>query len=412
MTKKEMLEKRAALIDQARKIHEKANTEKRGLSAEEQQEFDRLFADADKLDTEVRRLEKIEKSEQEVRESLARLVTPPAPDPAGQLSTRQGGLIGRDSPEYREIFCRALRDIESINPIERRALQSDIPTAGGYLVPPQQWIVELIKAVDDIVFIRQRATRYSVPNANSLGAPSLDANPSDPTWTNELAIGSADSIMDFGKRELTPHPLAKSILISRKLLRQVPAVDVLVRDRLAYVQGTTQENAFLTGSGVGQPLGIFTVSALGIPATRDVSTGNTQTEIRFDGLINAKFAIKGQYWPRAAWLFPTTAVKQIATLKDGQGQYIWRPSVIEGEPERILGFPLMMSEFVPSTFTTGQYVGIVGDFSFYWIADALDMEIQTLVELYAATNQIAFVLRSECDGMPVLGEAFARVKLA
>jgi hypothetical protein len=40
------------------------------------------------------------------------------------------------------------------------------------------------------------------------------------------------------------------------------------------------------------------------------------------------------------------------------------------------------------------------------------MEIQVLYELDAATNQIGFISRAECDGMPVLEEAFARVKLA
>jgi HK97 family phage major capsid protein len=57
-------------------------------------------------------------------------------------------------------------------------------------------------------------------------------------------------------------------------------------------------------------------------------------------------------------------------------------------------------------------VGVLGDFSFYWIADAMTMEMQRLVELYATTNQIGLIGRLESDGMPVLGEAFVRVKLA
>ena len=40
------------------------------------------------------------------------------------------------------------------------------------------------------------------------------------------------------------------------------------------------------------------------------------------------------------------------------------------------------------------------------------MQIQRLVELYAATNQVGFIGRMELDGMPVLEEAFVRVKLA
>ena len=55
---------------------------------------------------------------------------------------------------------------------------------------------------------------------------------------------------------------------------------------------------------------------------------------------------------------------------------------------------------------------MIADFSYYWIADALDMRIQRLVELYAATNQVGFIGRLETDAQPVLAEAFSRVKLA
>jgi HK97 family phage major capsid protein len=57
-------------------------------------------------------------------------------------------------------------------------------------------------------------------------------------------------------------------------------------------------------------------------------------------------------------------------------------------------------------------VGILGVFDYYWIADALNMDIQVVTELYAATNQNGYILRKETDGMPVLGEAFRRVTLA
>ena len=55
---------------------------------------------------------------------------------------------------------------------------------------------------------------------------------------------------------------------------------------------------------------------------------------------------------------------------------------------------------------------MIGDWSFYWIADALNMAIQRLDELYAETNQTGYIARRELDAMPVLAEAFIRVKLA
>jgi HK97 family phage major capsid protein len=72
---------------------------------------------------------------------------------------------------------------------------------------------------------------------------------------------------------------------------------------------------------------------------------------------------------------------------------------------------MYMSEYVPNTFTSGLYVGLFGDLRYYWIADSLMFELQRLDELYAETNQVGMIGRWESDGMPILEEAFARVKL-
>jgi len=251
-----------------------------------------------------------------------------------------------------------------------------------------------------------------VTNAQSLGIPTLDADPADATWTSELGTGSEDSSMTFGKRELSPKPLAKRIKVSRKLLRLTPDVEALTIQRLAYKFGITFEKALLTGSGANEPLGVFTASADGITTARDVSTGNIATAFTFDGLINAKYSIKAGYWSRLRWLFHRDAVKMLAKLKDGDGQYIWRESVRMGEPDMLLGAPLAISEYVPNTFTASQYVGLVGDFSNVWYSDATNFQVQRLDELYAETNQVGFIGRMESDAMPVLAEAFARIKLS
>ena len=132
----------------------------------------------------------------------------------------------------------------------------------------------------------------------------------------------------------------------------------------------------------------------------------------FDGLIGAKCAVKRRDWAKGAWLLQRDGAGQVAKLKESDGQYIWREGVRVGEPDRLLGFPMYLSEYAPNTFTASQYVGILGDFSAYWIADSLGFEVQRLVELYAESNQIGLIARMETDGMPVLAEAFVRVKLA
>jgi HK97 family phage major capsid protein len=121
--------------------------------------------------------------------------------------------------------------------------------------------------------------------------------------------------------------------------------------------------------------------------------------------------LKQDYLANSQWVFHRDAILQLALIKDGNGQYIWRESVRVGEPDRLLNIPINMSEYAPNTFTASQYVGLLGDFSYYWIADALNLQIQALFELYAETNQVGYIGRMETDAMPVMAEAFARVKL-
>lgn len=406
MNLNELRAKRAALIAEARGLLDRATGGV--MSAEDQAQYDRLFDEANKIADTIRRMEQQEQAERDLGTPATRAIKP-----GGQTDGSQGGEGDqRRSIEYRDAFASFLRGgWGGLRGGEMRALQSDVNTQGGYLVTPVQFVEGLLQAVDNAVYIRQWATQFQVPTAQSLGVPTLETDPADPTWTAESATGTEDDSMAFGRRDLHPRPLAKRIKLSNKLLRQVPNVEGVVNARMAYKFSVTMEANYLTGNGAGQPLGLFTASADGIPTTRDVATDNAATAPTADGLINAKYALKAQYWPGARWLFHRDVVKTIAKLKDGNGQYIWRDSVQAGEPDMLLGVPVFMSEYAPNTMTANQYVGILGDFSYYWIADALDMQVQRLVELYAESNQVGLIGRMESDGMPVLAEAFVRVKL-
>jgi HK97 family phage major capsid protein len=400
---------RASIVTEMRAMVDLAEREKRDLTDEELSRHGELYGQQEN------RQRQIEAEERQIE--LDRRQAEAAGGEARATPENRGDGDGRRTAE--DLRFQAFRSWLATGHVmgegaeEFRALQADHDSQGGFLVAPEQFVQQLIQALDDEVHIRSMATTFPVGQAQSLGVPSLDADPGDADWTAEIATGTEDSAMRLGKRSLHPHPLAKRIKVSNTLLRRslLPA-ESLVTQRLVYKFGVSQEKAFLLGSGAQQPLGVFVASADGIPTSRDFSTGNTMTEIGFDGLIEAKYGVKAQYWPRSTWLFHRDAVKQISKLKDGDGQYLWRPSAREGEPDMLLGRPLRVSEFAPNTFTSGLYVGIFGDFTFYWIADALAMQMQRLVELYAETNQVGFIGRLETDGMPVLAEAFARVKLA
>lgn len=405
----ELRHKRATLIEEARAILDAA--EGRALTAEEQTEYDRRRDETRDLGTTIQNHESQLALEADAARSLGRMAATDGDEGDEDGGGQRGGNV-RATQEYRDAFRHYLRF--GGMPAEYRALQVDDDAGGGYLTT-QQFVGELLKDLDSMVTIRRLARKFSLDRATSLGVPTRETGLADSEWTSELGAPTEDTGITFGKRELNPHPLTKEVKVSRTLLRLGTVVDPesIVREEFARVYGETEERAFCTGSGSGQPLGVFTASSDGIPTSRDVSTGNTTTLIKPDGLKSAKYSIKAGYWPRLQWVFSMDAVEQIDKEKDGDGQYMLNPDLRAGGPvDRLLGFPVNVSDFAPATFTTGLYVGILGDFSRYWIADALDMTIQVLLELYARTNQVGFIGRAEVDGMPVRAEAFARVKLA
>lgn len=417
---KEARDEREKVLTFQRSILDKADEEGRDLSKEETEQYEKAEADFDNLDAKVRDLEKEMTAREERRKAL---------DEKREKIARKGGsdyhtanqpvdkkyVDPRSTEDYVKGFKRALLMPvwEDIPDHERRALQADLQVSGGYLVAPTQFVAELIKEVDDEVFVRRYARMWQMPKAETIEVPERANRMGDLTWTAEIKTGSEDSSLDFGKRNLFPHPMARRIKVSNTLLRvSALSVDGIVRGEFAYEAASVLENAYLNGNGTNQPLGVFVANDMGISTARDVSTGNGTTAVKADNVWECVYTLKPQYRRRARWMFHRDVVKALRKLKTGDGDYIWQSGIAGGTPATVAGLPYDESEFAPSTFSSGSYIGLLADWRQYWIVDALDMQISVLRELYAETNQTGYIARYEGDGQPVLEEAFVRMTLA
>ena len=422
MTINELLEQRASLLAQARALNDKADSESREMTSEEDTQYQTIMTDVRKLNSKVERQRELDAEERReaaadaAAQAAGREVGTESPENRSDVDLRMDGFRAwaqRGSAMAMQVDGDAFRAYNEWQGPQQRALSmGGGGETGGYLVVPTELAATIIQELDNDVFIRRYATVETLDNAVNLGVPTLESDPGDFEWTTELGTGNEDNQMRFGRRDFNPQPVAKRAKISRTLLhRSSRPVEQVLRDRLFYKLGVTQEKAFLTGDGVGKPLGLFTASNDGIPASRDVSAGNTASAFTFDGLINAKYALTAAFRREARWVFHRDSVSILAKIKDGDGRYIWRVSEREGEPDMLLGHPYDESEYAPNTFTTGLRVGLFGNFRYYWIVDSTLMSILRLEELYAETHQVGFIIRVEADGMPVMANAFARVTL-
>ena len=101
---------------------------------------------------------------------------------------------------------------------------------------------------------------------------------------------------------------------------------------------------------------------------------------------------------------------QLRILKDGLGNYIWRPALDVGKPDTILGRPIYTSGFVPGIEANSK-VMVFGDLSYYWVADRASRTFKRLNELYAVNDQIGFLSTQRVDGKLILPEAAKYLKM-
>jgi HK97 family phage major capsid protein len=343
-----------------------------------------------------------------------------ANDGAYKVHTPAGGAAvfadwtGRDEATYtalqRRYIAEGGADFSSDDRalIRRKALSVGSDVAGGFLVLSEVMLSQIIEALEDAVVMRRLANVLPPLTAGAALTVPTASDLTDAEWTTEIGTGTQDTAEPFGQRQLRPHPLAKAVKVSNTLLR-MSAVDVeaWLRGEIANRFAEAEESAFMTGTGFNRPEGVF---VSGLPT--DV-TAASATDLAYDDVSSTVYGLKPQYGPGASWIIHRTIVKEMSQIKDGNDLPIFGLIAPAGRPNDLLGFPVNMTEYAPSSSATGLYVAALGNWKrAYWIVDSLNFGIQRVNELYAATNQTGFFARKETDGMLVDGSGVVRLKMA
>lgn len=281
---------------------------------------------------------------------------------------------------------------------------------GGYFVVGEAFSTEVLKNVDDTVYVQGLSRVIMMPpGSQNYNIRVRTARASTFVFGNENTdmSNTYDQSLRYGKRVITPNYFQGSVIMSKDLLRNYPGAEGMVIGELAINASQVLEQAYLYGNGNQRPLGLMTPSAEGINTDRDLTSGIT-ANFNFDDFVKMKYGLKMKYRPNATWMMHRYMLQQVALLKDGEGRYLWEPSRQVGQPDLILGLPFIESEWMPSSFTTGGYYTILGDYQYYYIVWDMAMEMQRLVESRAYTNEFVYLFRCKLDAAPVLPEAFVR----
>ncbi|MFO1202981.1 MAG: phage major capsid protein [Tabrizicola sp.] len=312
-----------------------------------------------------------------------------------------GEVKGELSVE-RKAFQAYLKFGDRAPEAELKALSTVSDGQGGYLAPPE-FSSEVIKDLVEFSPIR------SVASVRGTSAPSVIYPTRKPfgnaTWDDELDDETQTPDADFmGQTEVTLRGLSTYVDINNVLLQDAPAVETEVRAALTEDYAKKESVAFVKGNGVTQPEGLMVN-----PNITSFKNGHA-TVLQPDALVKMFYNLPATYRNSGSWFMNGTTLGVVRTLKDGDGTYLWQKAFAAGQPETILGRPVVevldMDDVAANAFPI-----LYGDGSGYRIVDRLALTF--LVDPYTrATNkQTRYHSTRRVGGRVIMPAKFRKLKM-
>ncbi|MBJ7578140.1 phage major capsid protein [Devosia sp. MC532] len=225
-------------------------------------------------------------------------------------------------------------------------------------------------------------------------------------WTGETVAseGSLPSFdqMEIPVKELTTHVDLSNWLVEDSGETALREVRLALAEDFAKKEGT----AFVNGSTAVEPKGFM--ADAGIAAHANGHAANLSA----DALISMLYSLPGIYRNAGTWTMNGSTLAAVRKLKDGNGNYLWQPSYQAGQPETILGRPVVELIDMPD-IAANAFPIAYGDFKAgYRIYDRLDLAILSNPFILATEGQHRFHARRRVGAGVVRPDAFRKLKMA
>lgn len=295
---------------------------------------------------------------------------------------------------------------EALPADEVKALRVADDTTGGYLAP-DQFVAEVIKGIVEISPVRQ-AAKVGSTAAGSVILPKRTGRPTA-SWVGEVE-DRPETGSTYGQVEIPVHEMACYVDVSLRLLEDAAVnIESEVASDLAEEFGRLEGVALVNGNGVKKPVGFMSDPGVGYTATGNAATLGTAPA---DTLIGFIYAMPAFYRNAGAWMMNGTTLAALRKLKDGQGNFLWQPSFRDGEPETILGRPVIEAPDMPDIGSAAEPIAF-GDFArAYRIYDRVSLSLMRDPFSQATNGLVRFHARRRLGAGVVLPEAIRKLRCA
>lgn len=386
----EVLAERATLSGEMRNILEVSGS--KGLSADAQKQWNELEGRFQGLNAQKDALEAQIANEREMAGGTATAT-------ANGIEPGANGEARAQLRQYEEVFSdQYLRNgghLGAALTSENRSVLADhnagrdrrdmvigTPSGGGYFVPPT-WENKFLEGLIFYSAIRKtRVTVLQTGDGREINYPVV-LNRGDAQFIDENT--DLDEVDDeLGVAQLRSYAVGRLTLVSKELMTDTAFdIDAFLRTSLERKIGLAEDAKFVKGSGVNEPQGLLT-GATGV----DVSAA---ADISFDDILTVIYSLTDPYLANAEMLVHSSTVPKLLGVKDGQGRYLWQPSLAAGRPDTIWGFNFFTDPFIDPVGANKNSM-LFGDFALGGILRQVNgVEVQRLVERYAEKRMVGFL---------------------
>ncbi|MBM3926960.1 MAG: phage major capsid protein [Sphingomonadales bacterium] len=314
-------------------------------------------------------------------------------------SLNGGGKVAPSDPEYSNAFASFMRaggreDEFKLNAEQKKgpraAMSEGVPADGG-LLTPVEWDRTISGRLKLITPMRSESTVITISKAGFTKLFTDRAVGSG--WVGETASRPATATpqftaLAFGLGQLYANAAASQDVLDDAEIDLENWLTGEIETEFSRQEGI----AFVAGDGVNKPFGFLNYATGGTAAARhpwgaiEVVNSGAADKFTTDGVVDAVYKLPAVYTPNAKFFTNRTSLGAIRKLKDGQGNYIWQPTFVAGQPSTLAGYPVVDMPDMPTA-----------------AANALAMAFGDMRETYLVIDRIGFrVLRDPYTNKPYI----------
>lgn len=403
MNMKKILEMKANREDarlKAMEVLNKAEAEDRFLSEEEQKDIDKYEEEIRAWDESIGRAEKLLAIEPEDRSTEKPEVKPtPAKDNEKRFSSFGEQLMAA----YRAAMPGGKVD-ERLSTRAASGLNETTPSDGGFLVQ-QDFVTELLKRTYETGILASKVKKIPIStNANGMKINAIDedsrANGSRWGGVQTYWEGEADEITaskpKFRQMELSLKKLTGLCYATDELLQDAAALEAVIRQAFAEEFGFKIDDAILSGSGEGEPLGILNSGAI-VTVAKEASQTDT---ITVENLIKMWNRLWSRSRANAVWYINQELEPYLYTLKIGDKPvYIPAGGLSEKPYGTLFGRPVVPIEQCSAAGEVGDI--ILADIGQYLLIDKGGIKSASSIHVRFLYDENVFRFIYRVDGKPI-----------